>query len=219
MAEIVDLAARRPRIEISVERLYDDLMRQIAIAPDGNAAALLAFREAARVLVDNGVTPNQLLDYANLVARGMVELQMIEQTTITTIEDANRWLGRFKIYDQMSFDLAALIVAGRPGGPPVDENTNIIAYWPPAEIRAWFQQACVDAQAQESTIIDLVRLGQDGRLDLLGRCCRLLGITVGRRPLETSFERMMVETEIGRTWLLACISDDQETLRRLGAIP
>lgn len=74
MAEIVDLAARRPRIEISVERLYDDLLRQIANAPDVNAASRLAFRELARLLVENGTTPDELLDYARLCAKDMVKL-------------------------------------------------------------------------------------------------------------------------------------------------
>jgi hypothetical protein len=72
--DVVDLAARRPRIELSIERLFDDLLRQIAIAPDVNAASRLAFRELARLLVENGTTPADLIDYARLCAKDMAEL-------------------------------------------------------------------------------------------------------------------------------------------------
>jgi hypothetical protein len=94
----------------------------------------------------------------------------------------------------------------------------MIEYWPPGQIRERFRQACVAARTAEGPLIELQRIGKVGRLDLIDRIGAQQGFTVaGRRRIGT-LERETYETETGRVWVLACISDDTETLRRLGAI-
>jgi hypothetical protein len=45
-----------------------------------------------------------------------------------------------------------------------------------------------------------------------------LGFTAAGRQMVEKIEREMVETPIGAAWELACITDDTDELRRLGAI-
>jgi long-subunit acyl-CoA synthetase (AMP-forming) len=74
MAEIVDLAARRPHVDVDVAQIWEDLMRQIRQQPDTRAAARAAFIEFARVLVEHDVTPDELINWALKTTRHMREL-------------------------------------------------------------------------------------------------------------------------------------------------
>jgi hypothetical protein len=137
--------------------------------------------------------------------------------TVDTHEEAARWFGLLiKFYEVAFANLYPFIAGGRPG-EPIDPGTNMIEYWPPDQIRERFRQACVEAQTAESPLIELQRIGKAGRLDLIDRIGAQQGFTAaGRRRIGT-MERETYETENGRVWVLACISDDTATLRRLGA--
>ncbi len=139
--------------------------------------------------------------------------------SLDTVEDANRVLALLTAYWRVvHWDLDCFIATARPG-EPFDADTNMITYWPPEQIRARFEAACATWGIPAQTVIELKRLGKEGRMRLIERLAPLLGLsTAGRHKVET-FERELVETPLGAAWVLARISNDTDGLRRLGAIP
>ncbi len=72
MAEIVDLAARRPRsvAEATGEEVFDNLLRMIGESCDPTEAALLVIAGFARFVATRGVTAEEI---ARLVERHMAQ--------------------------------------------------------------------------------------------------------------------------------------------------
>ena len=72
MAEIVDLAARRPRsvAEATAEEVFDNLLRMIGESCDPTEAALLVIAGFARFVATRGVTAEEI---ARLVERHMAQ--------------------------------------------------------------------------------------------------------------------------------------------------
>lgn len=77
MAEVIDLATRRrpSAAAATAERAFDEIMRQIATAPDIRAAGFSVVYGAARFLVDDGVPVELVGQVGQMLINHMLEIE------------------------------------------------------------------------------------------------------------------------------------------------
>jgi hypothetical protein len=138
--------------------------------------------------------------------------------TITTLQEADRWIdtvGRF----HLAFGrLGVFITAGRAGDASFDPwRSNILTYWRPGEIREAWLRACRAEKLDETDGLHLLEIGRDARLLMYADMFRLLGITAaGRKQMHIDDLEATPQSDVNRRWLVACVENDREALQRLG---